>query len=204
MPISEEHSVAANIKRLAKSHPEFPPKQRVAVSESEARRADKLDPGGRHKDPKDPPRRTSMAKDVEKNRSASGVSNDAPVGRRPKQDMPNVKRVPMPHQRSGNREEMGTGAVGGGSEGITGAHAGPPGHYPVGVDHGEHLPAGHPGMHTEGDGRPYHMPGVSTPHEGHMGGQPAPHHVMAAVLRARASNVPTQHVPSGPFTNVRG
>lgn len=39
MPRSQEKSVPENIERLAKSHPEFPPKQRVAVAFSEARRA---------------------------------------------------------------------------------------------------------------------------------------------------------------------
>lgn len=39
MPISEEKNVGENIERLAKSHPEFPPKQRVAVAFSESRRA---------------------------------------------------------------------------------------------------------------------------------------------------------------------
>lgn len=39
MPRSEEKDPVANIKRLAKSHPEFKPKQRVAVAFSEARRA---------------------------------------------------------------------------------------------------------------------------------------------------------------------
>ena len=39
MPRSEEKDPVANIKRLAKSHPEFGPKQRVAVAFSEARRA---------------------------------------------------------------------------------------------------------------------------------------------------------------------
>jgi hypothetical protein len=39
MPISEEKSVPKNIERLAHSHPEFPPKQRVAVAFAESRRA---------------------------------------------------------------------------------------------------------------------------------------------------------------------
>jgi len=39
MPISQEKSVPKNIERLAHSHPEFPPKQRVAVAFAEARRA---------------------------------------------------------------------------------------------------------------------------------------------------------------------
>ena len=39
MPRSEEKDPQANIKRLAKTHPEFSPKQRVAVAFSEARRA---------------------------------------------------------------------------------------------------------------------------------------------------------------------
>jgi hypothetical protein len=39
MPISKEKNVSSNIERLAHSHPEFPPKQRVAVAFSEARRA---------------------------------------------------------------------------------------------------------------------------------------------------------------------
>ena len=51
MPRSEEKNVGANIKRLAHSHPEFPPKQRVAVAYSEARRAgtpDKKASGSKH------------------------------------------------------------------------------------------------------------------------------------------------------------
>ena len=39
MPISEEKNVGKNIERLAHSHPEFPPKQRVAVAFAESRRA---------------------------------------------------------------------------------------------------------------------------------------------------------------------
>jgi hypothetical protein len=39
MPISEEKNPSKNIARLAHSHPEFPPKQRIAVAFSEARRA---------------------------------------------------------------------------------------------------------------------------------------------------------------------
>ena len=39
MPISQEKNVPENIERLAKSHPEFPPKQRVAVAFAESRRA---------------------------------------------------------------------------------------------------------------------------------------------------------------------
>jgi len=39
MPRSQEKSVPENIERLAHSHPEFPPKQRVAVAFAEARRA---------------------------------------------------------------------------------------------------------------------------------------------------------------------
>ncbi len=39
MPRSEEKNVPENIERLAKSHPEFPPKQRVAVAFAESRRA---------------------------------------------------------------------------------------------------------------------------------------------------------------------
>lgn len=43
MPRSEEKNVPENIERLAHSHPEFPPKQRVAVAFAESRRA-KADP----------------------------------------------------------------------------------------------------------------------------------------------------------------
>jgi len=39
VPLSEEKDVGSNIKRLARSHPEFPPKRRVAVAMSESRRA---------------------------------------------------------------------------------------------------------------------------------------------------------------------
>ncbi len=39
MPRSEEKSVPENIERLAKTHPEFKPKQRVAVAFAESRRA---------------------------------------------------------------------------------------------------------------------------------------------------------------------
>ncbi len=39
MPRSEEKDPKKNIERLAKTHPEFPPKQRIAVAFSEARRA---------------------------------------------------------------------------------------------------------------------------------------------------------------------
>lgn len=39
MPRSEEKDPSANISRLAKSHPEFGQKQRIAVGLSEARRA---------------------------------------------------------------------------------------------------------------------------------------------------------------------
>ena len=39
MPRSQEKNVSKNISRLARSHPEFAPKQRVAVAFAEARRA---------------------------------------------------------------------------------------------------------------------------------------------------------------------
>ncbi len=39
MPRSEEKDPQQNIERLAKTHPEFKPKQRVAVAFAEARRA---------------------------------------------------------------------------------------------------------------------------------------------------------------------
>jgi hypothetical protein len=39
MPRSEEKNVGKNIERLAHSHPEFGQKQRIAVAESESRRA---------------------------------------------------------------------------------------------------------------------------------------------------------------------